>query len=67
MSSAPQYGRLIQQNIDQAHYLAGLVEAAPELELALPVSLNVVCFRYVPKDPAWRLTRCGGRVALSKG
>jgi glutamate/tyrosine decarboxylase-like PLP-dependent enzyme len=40
------YGRLIQQNIDQAHYLAGLVEAAPELELALPVSLNVVNFRY---------------------
>ena len=43
---AARYGRLIQQNIDQAHYLAGLVEAAPELELALPVSLNVVCFRY---------------------
>jgi glutamate/tyrosine decarboxylase-like PLP-dependent enzyme len=41
------YARLIQQNIDQAHYLARLVEAAPELELALPVSLNVVCFRYV--------------------
>jgi glutamate/tyrosine decarboxylase-like PLP-dependent enzyme len=40
------FGRLIQQNIDQAHYLADLVEAAPELELALPVSLNVVCFRY---------------------
>jgi aromatic-L-amino-acid decarboxylase len=40
------YGRVIQQNIDQAHYLADLVEAAPELELALPVSLNVVCFRY---------------------
>jgi glutamate/tyrosine decarboxylase-like PLP-dependent enzyme len=40
------YGRLIQQNIDQAHYLAQLVESAPELELALPVSLNVVCFRY---------------------
>jgi aromatic-L-amino-acid decarboxylase len=43
---AAKYGRLIQQNIDQAHYLAGLVEAAPELELALPVALNVVCFRY---------------------
>jgi aromatic-L-amino-acid decarboxylase len=41
------YGRLIQQNIDQAHYLGQLVEAAPELELALPVSLNVTCFRYV--------------------
>jgi aromatic-L-amino-acid decarboxylase len=43
---AAKYGRLIQQNIDQAHYLAGVVEAAPELELALPVSLNVTCFRY---------------------
>jgi aromatic-L-amino-acid decarboxylase len=41
------YGRLIQQNIDQARYLAGLVEAAPEMELALPPALNVVCFRYV--------------------
>jgi glutamate/tyrosine decarboxylase-like PLP-dependent enzyme len=40
------YGRLIQQNIDQAHYLAELIESTPELELALPVSLNVVCFRY---------------------
>lgn len=41
------YGRIIQQNIDQAHYLARLVEAAPELELALPVSLNIVNFRYM--------------------
>ena len=41
------YGRLIQQNIDQAHYLANLVETSPELEMALPVSLNVVCFRYI--------------------
>jgi len=44
------YGRLIQQNINQAHYLARLVNAAPELELALPVSLNVVCFRYTRPD-----------------
>jgi glutamate/tyrosine decarboxylase-like PLP-dependent enzyme len=41
------YGRLIQQNIDQARYLSKLVNAAPELELAAPVPLNVVCFRYV--------------------
>lgn len=41
------YGRLIQQNIDQARYLEGLVEKAPELELAAPVTLNIVCFRYV--------------------
>lgn len=44
------YGRLIQQNIDQAHYLARLVEASPMLELALPVSLNVVCFRYTRQN-----------------
>lgn len=44
------YGRLIQQNIDQAHYLARLVEAAPELELAMPVSLNIVNFRYIRSD-----------------
>ena len=43
---AAKFGRLIQQNIDQAHYLARLVEVAPELELALPVTLNIVCFRY---------------------
>jgi glutamate/tyrosine decarboxylase-like PLP-dependent enzyme len=41
------YGRLIQQNIDQAHYLAERIEKHPELELAAPVSLNVVCFRYI--------------------
>ena len=41
------FGRLIQQNIDQARYLAELIDAAPEVELAAPVTLNVVCFRYV--------------------
>lgn len=41
------YARLIQQNVDQANYLADLIEAAPELELLAPVSLNVVCFRFV--------------------
>lgn len=40
-------GRLIQQNINQAHYLAELIESSPELELMAPVTLNVVCFRYI--------------------
>jgi aromatic-L-amino-acid decarboxylase len=44
---ADKFGRVIQQNIDQARYLAGLVAATPELEQALPVALNIVCFRYV--------------------
>ncbi len=41
------FARVIQQNIDQARYLAGLVAATPELEQALPAALNIVCFRYV--------------------
>jgi glutamate/tyrosine decarboxylase-like PLP-dependent enzyme len=44
------YGRLIQQNIDQAQYLAELVESSPDLELSAPVQLNVVCFRYTDPD-----------------
>ena len=44
---ADKFARVIQQNIDQARYLAGLVAAAPELEQALPAALNIVCFRYV--------------------
>jgi len=40
------YGRLIQQNIDQARYLAELIETSPELTLEAPVPLNIVCFRY---------------------
>jgi aromatic-L-amino-acid decarboxylase len=41
------YSRVIQQNIEQALYLAELVSASPELELSAPVTLNIVCFRYV--------------------
>ncbi len=44
------YGRLIQQNIDQARYLAELIRTSPELELSAPVTLNVVCFRYITPD-----------------
>ncbi|MCJ7423148.1 aminotransferase class V-fold PLP-dependent enzyme [Candidatus Bathyarchaeota archaeon] len=42
------YGRLIQQNVDQAHYLARLVDRTPMLERTAPVCSNIVCFRYVP-------------------
>lgn len=41
------YGRMIQQNINQAQYLAGLVKESERLELLAPVPLNVVCFRYL--------------------
>lgn len=39
-------GRLIAQNVDQAKYLASLVQSSPALELMAPVPLNVVCLRY---------------------
>lgn len=39
-------GRLVDQNVAQARYLADLVRRAPELELMAPVALNIVCFRY---------------------
>lgn len=44
------YGRLIQQNVEQARYLAGLVGSASELERLAPVPLNIVCFRYKVKE-----------------
>jgi aromatic-L-amino-acid decarboxylase len=40
------YGRLIQQNVDQAGYLTELIDATPELEPVAPVPLNIVCFRF---------------------
>jgi glutamate/tyrosine decarboxylase-like PLP-dependent enzyme len=42
------FGRLIDRNIAQAHELAALVEAEPDLELLAPVATNIVCFRYNP-------------------
>ncbi|MEC9343553.1 MAG: pyridoxal-dependent decarboxylase, partial [Pseudomonadota bacterium] len=42
------FGRLIDQNIAQARYLADRVEAEPRLHLAAPVEINIVCYRYDP-------------------
>ena len=43
------YGRLMECNVEQAHYFASLVDQAETLELMAPVSLNIVCFRFNPK------------------
>jgi glutamate/tyrosine decarboxylase-like PLP-dependent enzyme len=40
------FGRLIDQNIAQARYLGGLIEAEPRLELLAPPNINIVCFRF---------------------
>jgi aromatic-L-amino-acid decarboxylase len=42
------FGRMIARNVEQAHYLGALVEAAAELELTGPIGLDIVCFRYNP-------------------
>jgi aromatic-L-amino-acid decarboxylase len=51
------YGRLIEQNILQARHLGEIVEQDPRLELATPVTLNVVCFRYLGEDSNGSETR----------
>lgn len=45
-------GAHIGRNVRQAHRLAALVEAHPDLELLAPVPLNIVNFRYAPADIA---------------
>ncbi|UCG00924.1 MAG: aminotransferase class V-fold PLP-dependent enzyme [Candidatus Heimdallarchaeota archaeon] len=40
------YGRLVEQNIQQAKYLTGLIKKEESLELLAPTSMNIVCFRY---------------------
>ena len=42
------FGRLIDQNIAQGHYLSALIEAEPRLELVAPTNINIVCYRYRP-------------------
>jgi len=44
------FARLIEQNVNQARYCAALIEADPDLELVAPVPLNIVCFRFAPKE-----------------
>lgn len=42
------YRTLIRQNLQQAQYLAELIQLRPALELLAPVTLNIVCYRYNP-------------------
>ena len=45
---ADKLGRIIDQSIDQAHYMAERIQAEPMLELVAPVVLDIVCFRFRP-------------------
>ena len=43
------HARLIEQNVEQARYLAEMIGREAEMELLAPVALNVVCFRFRPR------------------
>src|SRR5262249_10646573 len=42
------YRAMVERHLGYARVLGEVVEAAPDFELLAPVSLNIVCFRYVP-------------------
>lgn len=44
------FSQLIEKNIEQAHYLADLINQRSELQLVVPPLLNILCFRYVAKQ-----------------
>lgn len=45
---AEKFGRIIDQNIEQAHYLAERLSGLADFEVVAPVTLDIVCFRYRP-------------------
>ena len=45
------FGRLIDQNIAQGHYLSDLIEAEPLLELIASTNINIVSYRYRSPGP----------------
>jgi glutamate/tyrosine decarboxylase-like PLP-dependent enzyme len=44
------YRAMVERHLALARRLADRVEAAPDLELLAPATLNIVCFRYAPPD-----------------
>ncbi|MFY9556245.1 MAG: pyridoxal-dependent decarboxylase [Blastocatellia bacterium] len=59
------FARLIAQNVMQARYCADLIKAHPDLELTAPVPLNIVCFRFAPKQaPGDALNRINEEILL---
>jgi glutamate/tyrosine decarboxylase-like PLP-dependent enzyme len=44
------FGRVIDQNIAQAKYLAALIAKEPQLELMAPLVINILCLRFHPAN-----------------
>lgn len=59
------FARLIEQNVEQTHYLVRKIEENPRLKLLAPAPLNVACFRYRAKAlPAGELDRLNTEILL---
>ena len=43
------FGRMISRNVEQAAYVAKLIDQTPGLERTAPVGMDIVCFRYNPQ------------------
>ncbi len=44
------FGRMIDRNVEQAHYFGELVRLEPTLELVAPIGMDIVCFRFNPSE-----------------
>jgi aromatic-L-amino-acid decarboxylase len=42
------FGRMIDRNVEQAHYFGELVDKEPTMELMAPIGMDIVCFRFNP-------------------
>lgn len=55
------FGRMMQRNVEQARRLGEMIEASKDLEMAAPIGLDIVCFRFNPgglsKERLERLNR----------
>jgi len=56
--------RLIRQNINQAQYLASLINENKQLELMAPVATNIVCFRFNPGNPNLNLNELNKEILM---
>lgn len=44
------FGDMITKNVNQAHYLAELIDQSSDMEQLAPIGLDILCFRYNPGD-----------------
>ncbi len=50
------FARAVEQNVEQAQYLASLIKAHANMELCADVPMNIVCFRYHPSKATSTMT-----------